>query len=284
MKIGFIGAGKVGVSLGKYFKDFGENISGYYSKSYSSALFASEFTNTSAFSQLCEVLKESDMILITVPDSQIKTVWENIKKCGCDLTGKIICHTSGSVSSGIFDGARDTGAYAFSVHPLQAISDKTNSVSLLKGAVFTIEGSKEKIQFVSSFIKKFGNTVSVIDEKDKTLYHAAAVFVSNLPAALCDMGEKMLIRCGFERENARKALAPLIEGAAKNIAEKGAVNALTGPVERGDCETVLNHLKVLDGKEKSIYLDLTDILISVAEEKNPERDYTELKNLIKSEG
>ena len=172
------------------------------------------------------------------------------------------------------------GVYALSVHPLQAISDREKSVYLLKDCVFTIEGNEEKAAEMKSLLESLGNTVRTISAKDKTLYHAAAVFVSNLPMVLTQIGTDILMRCGFDYNSALKALAPLIVGSANNAAAKGAVNALTGPVERGDAQTVKAHLDSISDSEKEVYLLLTNKLVEIASVKNPDRDYKELKKIL----
>lgn len=96
-------------------------------------------------------------------------------------------------------------------------------------------------------------------------------------AALAEIGTQLLIQCGFERSDAEKALGPLIEGNAEKIAKVGAVKALTGPIERNDIMTVHNHLEVLDGDIRNIYLALSKQLVSLAQQKRPDRSYDEMK-------
>ena len=67
---------------------------------------------------------------------------------------------------------------------------------------------------------------------------------------------------------------------ASNAAQKGAVQALTGPVERGDAKTVMSHLEAINENEKEVYLLLTEKLVEIASEKNPDRDYTKLKKIL----
>ena len=276
MKIGFIGAGKVGSSLGKYFSDSG-TVMGYSSRSADSARFAAELTSSRFYESTEMLVNYCDVIFITTPDDIIHQVWEGLKIF--PISGKTICHCSGSLSSAVFSGIEETGAFGLSVHPLQAISDK-NSVHLLRDCVFTVEGDERKAGEIKAFLEGFGNTVKTISAKDKTLYHAAAVFVSNLPIALTQIGTDILKRCGFDDESARKALAPLIVGSANNAAQKGAVKALTGPVERGDAETVSAHLSAINEKEREIYSLLTDKLVEIASEKNPTRDYTKIVKIL----
>ena len=78
MKFGFIGAGKVGFSLGKYLKENNIDLSGYYSKNQHSSREAAIFTNTKQYNNLENLIKNSDAIFITTPDNQIESVWNEI--------------------------------------------------------------------------------------------------------------------------------------------------------------------------------------------------------------
>ena len=75
MRIGFIGAGKVGYSLGRYLKEHHISISGYYSRALQSAMDAAEFVETNFYTTLDELVKDSEVLFITVPDGVIKEVW-----------------------------------------------------------------------------------------------------------------------------------------------------------------------------------------------------------------
>ncbi|CBK89195.1 Phosphoglycerate dehydrogenase and related dehydrogenases [Faecalitalea cylindroides T2-87] len=100
MRAGFIGAGKVGFSLGKYLKENGVEITGYFSKSPESAKSAADFTNTKLYKSIENILSDSDTLFITVPDGQISKVWDYMKNL--DIKNKNICHCSGSISSTVF--------------------------------------------------------------------------------------------------------------------------------------------------------------------------------------
>ena len=124
MQISFIGAGKVGVSLGKYFISKGRKVGGYYSLSPKSAAWAANFTNTKQYQSIEEIISSSDMIFFTVPDDKIGEVWEAAKPYA---HGKIIAHCSGIHSSNIFSDIDRTGSMAYSIHPLCAVSDRETS-------------------------------------------------------------------------------------------------------------------------------------------------------------
>ena len=136
MKVGFVGAGKVGCSLGKLFSDSQHNLAGFYSRSFESARDAADFTKSKHFQNLETLIEECDTVFITVPDDAISGVWDSIKHMS--IAGKMICHCSGSLSSNIFKDIEETGAYGFSIHPLLAVSDRYRSYQELPKALFTI--------------------------------------------------------------------------------------------------------------------------------------------------
>ena len=278
IKFGFIGAGKVGFSLGKYLKENNIDISGYYSKLQHSSKEAAIFTNTRQYNNLEDLIKNSDTIFITTPDNQIADVWNEIKML--PIKEKLICHCSGSISSEVFSNINNHGAYGYSIHPMFAISDKYNSYKNLSQAFITIEGHEKHIEYLKSLFLYLGNDVAIINKENKVLYHAASVTVSNLVLGLINNGVKYLEVCGFTKEVAIKALYPLTEYNLINIKEKGVVNSLTGPIERGDLSTVTNHLNVIPEEDKELYRLLSKNILKIAKVKNLNRDYKNLEEYL----
>lgn len=284
MRAGFIGAGKVGFTLGKYLAMHGIEVSGYYSRTPASAREAAEFTQSRYYTSIEEITKDSDTLFLTVPDGAISEIWDDMRNL--PIREKNICHCSGSIPSTVFFDAEKRGAYRYSVHPLYAISSKYTSYRDLGKACFTIEGSNAHLTELKELFAAMGNTVVSITPESKALYHAAAVMVSNQIVALADMGTALLTRCGFSEETAAQALSPLLLGNAQAVAEKGAVAALTGPIERGDVETVSKHLQEIRkfAAESKVgqdilaaYTTLSRQLIRIAGQKHPDKLYEPLE-------
>ena len=288
MNIGFIGAGKVGCTLGKYFeKDPETKIIGYYSRSSRSAEEAARFTDSKSYLDMKELIDACDMIFLTVPDGSIRDTWNKVK--GYDIKEKNFCHCSGSMScSDAFDGIEETGAFGYSAHPLFAVSDKYNAYRELTGVFFTLEecakgaaAPGQRLAALQGLFERLGNPTGIIEGKDKTTYHCAAATASNLVCGLIDQSLELMKRCGFEEDEAVKALGPILMGNMSHIAEKGPTASLTGPIERNDIETVRKHLCCLkDGDEKEIYRLLSSRLIKMAENRHPDRDHDEMRKLI----
>ena len=164
MQISFIGAGKVGVSLGKYFISKGRKVGGYYSLSPKSAAWAANFTNTKQYQSIEEIISSSDMIFFTVPDDKIGEVWEAAKPYA---HGKIIAHCSGIHSSNIFSDIDRTGSMAYSIHPLCAVSDRETSWQALGDVLFTIEGDERNISNIQNMFAQMGNRTCFISAENQ---------------------------------------------------------------------------------------------------------------------
>lgn len=278
MIIGFIGSGKVGFSLGKYFSTKGITLSGYYSKSFKDAKEASKFTNSKAYETINDLAKDSSMIFITTPDDSIHEVWQ--KLLICNLDNKIICHTSGSLTSSIFLNINNSNAFAYSIHPIFAFSDKYSSYKKLQSAYFSIEGPESHISQLKDFFNFLGNKCFVINKDNKVLYHLASVTVSNLVLSLINTGCSYLSQCGLNENDALEALLPLIQNNIDNIKSNGFIAALTGPIDRNDIGTVSLHMKAIPKADVDLYKNLSLKLLALSEKKHKDKDYTNLKKYL----
>lgn len=292
MKIGIIGAGKVGCSMGKYMKEQGLAVTGYFSKHRESSEQAGTFTGTEIFEQLENMIQACDILCIATPDDVIGTVWEELRQIAASdvsplpFQNKIICHFSGSLSSAVFSGIDDTGAVGCSVHPMYAFSDKFTSYEQLNTVIFTIEGQEKAVLVMERLLSQMGNRVLKITPDKKALYHCSASLVSNCMIGLFQTGLEMLGRCGISEEMGRELFTPLIQNNVEEMLKNGCEQALTGPIERGDCQTIRNHMKALCGEygknsmETGLYQLLGKQVLTVAENKNPQRDYSEIKSSL----
>lgn len=278
MKFGFIGAGKVGFSLGKYLADNDLEVTGYYSEFSEDAAEAAQFTHTNHYTDLEELVEDSDVIFLTVTDSQIGNVWNQLKSS--HINNKIVCHCSGALSSEIFSGIAEQKCFGYSIHPLFAVNGKYESYKELIHCYFTIEGSPEKLEVMRDVFVQMGNKVCIISKEDKIKYHAAAAMASNLVVGVINASENLLKECGFDENEAHQALASIIMGNVEHIIHDGTVGALTGPIERNDVTTVKKHLLTLEGNNKEIYKAVSREIVEIAKKKN-DNNYSEMEELLK---
>lgn len=279
MRIGFIGAGRVGYTLGKYLSLKGLDISGYFSRHSEHAADAAEFTDTRYFESIVDLINESDAVFITVSDNAIGQVFDDIK-CYPEINGKIVCHTSGALSSEIF---RDSPyqVYGYSVHPMYAVSDKYTSYKSFSNAFITIEGSPEHLEEMIEIFSSSGLKTGTISSDSKSKYHAASVVASNLICGIYGFGKRLLMDCGMNSQMAETALCGLFRDNAVGITEKGVVSQLTGPLERNDTDTVRKHLDVLESEDRNLYRMCSMEVLKIAKEKNKETDYKEMEDILK---
>ena len=279
MKIGIIGAGKVGITLGKYLTDAGISVTGYYSKTKESADIAATFTKTTSYQTLEDLAQRCDTLFITTPDGVIGQVWQQLQTL--NITGYIICHFSGSLSSNIFTGIDRTGAYGGSIHPMYAFCDKFSSYQQFHTAVLTMEGDPVFLEKMHALWSGLGHKVLSLKAEDKVRYHAAAALASNYMLGLMQTSLDLLSTCGFSEEDSMMLLSPLVEGNIAAMLDKGCVEALTGPIERNDIQTVQKHLKALKGTDtEKIYKSLGGKMVSLAKRRNPDRDYSTLQKVF----
>lgn len=265
IKAGFIGAGKTGLSLARYFVHKGIETAGFYSRN--------KKDNEFVFFNSCEELAAAcNVLFITVPDSAIASVWESVREC---YTGTV-CHCSGALCSDVFRGAKA----ACSVHPMLAFSNDNTDFSAMSRAFFTLEGDSAAVSTVKELLSLCNNSYCVIDKTNKAKYHAAACFASNFVVAACARAQTLLEECGFDTETARAALVPIMSENMRSICNSGALSALTGPVERNDAATVKKHLQCLDDKSADFYKAASSILLSLAKQRHADTDFSELEDII----
>ena len=281
MKIGFIGAGKVGFSLGKFFVQGGIPVTGYWSRHQGSAQEAALFTGTNPYDELKALVQDSDALFLTVPDGTISSVFERLRDL--EISGKQICHCSGAMTVGeAFPGIGQTGAYGYSIHPLFPISSKLEAYRELAGAFFCLEDSGPHVSQWRTLLQSLGLTVQVIPGEAKVRYHAACAISSNLMCALAQESLDLLETCGFSQQNALQAIAPLMRSNLEHLLRDGPTQALTGPVERVDADTVAKHLSCFPSREeRQLYRLASQKLAAMAARKHPERSYQSLETLLR---
>jgi predicted short-subunit dehydrogenase-like oxidoreductase (DUF2520 family) len=215
-----VGAGRVGRSLTRAATDAGLRVS---LSGRRDALAASE---------------EAGIAVLCVPDSSIADACETIASAVPPL--RYVGHTSGSTGLGALDAATRRGAHPFSIHPLQTVPDGDAS---LAGAPCAVSGSDPGARALASALAaRLGMRPFPLPEEHRAAYHAAASIASNYLVALEESAVELLEAIGTE--DARELLAPLVLRSAANWAERGG-DALTGPIARGDEETVARHLEAI---------------------------------------
>ncbi|WP_425364870.1 DUF2520 domain-containing protein [Ilyobacter polytropus] len=163
-----------------------------------------------------------------------------------------------------------------SIHPMMTFAGGDTEIEKMEKMPLTIEGDLEKFKY---FLEKLPNNKFAISPDKKVNYHLAGVFASNLLISVIHRAIENIEKSGLEA--GKEIIFPIIEKTIENIKEKGTSRSITGPLERGDIDTILKHLEVQHGVEKKLYkaasLELLEIL------KDNDRDYSEIKKLLEEE-
>lgn len=267
MKIGIIGAGKVGIALGYGLRSRGFRIVAVASRREASLDAARVYIGEDCLYTLknIEVAEHADIVAVTTQDREIKRVAEGIYRDGGALAGKVFFHTSGAHTFEELRPLDEKGASLGSLHPLQTFPDIDAGIAVLPGTYMFFEGEEDALPALRTLASAVGRQAVRIASKDKVLYHLSAVFVCNLLSALLYAGEGVMKRIGIDLE----PFYPIIRATLANIEAKGPLLSLTGPVVRGDGGTVDTHLAAMQGMELhgKVYKSLSLVALRMAVER-----------------
>lgn len=286
MRIGFIGAGKVGAAFGRYLWENGIAVSGYLGRHADRVAHACRSTQSKVFEDYSALAHGSTIILITTRDDQIEGVCQALCQAQCITTGHLVGHMSGAHSSLILQPAAQKGAAPFSLHPLQAFAHEDKALKDLPQTYFSLEGADPRIQHVETILKKLGNPYFTIKDQSKSLYHLSACMFSNYLVTLMAGAGDALAAAGIAPQEGFKAMLPLVEGTIANIVRLGPAKALTGPIARGDVTTVTQHLNALSAPElgalKSLYafMGLKTLDLAIQDVLNDEDRAQQLRDVL----
>jgi len=185
--------------------------------------------------------RAADVIVLAVPDDAIQTTAISIAP---NLTpGVCVLHCAGARGTEELDACKVRGASVGVMHPLVSFPNARSHPSL-EGTTFTVQGERSAIAAGRQIASACGARAVVARTGDPS-YHAAAALAANGAAALAFASVRVLTRLGFERRAAERAIGGLLRTVGDNVERLGVPEALTGPIARGEAETVAAHRRAL---------------------------------------
>lgn len=248
--IGFIGAGRSGTALATALARAGYPVSSIASRTLDHAqTLAKGLRGAAAYPSLQQVSDRCDIVFLTVPDDAIASVCRSI-----DWRPETqVVHCSGAHSLEPLEHAGEGGAAMGAFHPLQSLPAGEYNPDVFRDVSFAIEASTDALkENLSQMAHDLGGTSIEVKGSDKPLYHASAAMASNYLVALLGDASKLWESFGVSRNNGLQALLPLVKGTMDNLQGIGFPDALTGPIARGDAETVRIHLQALKASQPDI--------------------------------
>jgi predicted short-subunit dehydrogenase-like oxidoreductase (DUF2520 family) len=187
------------------------------------------------------------IVFLAVPDDALLSVAERLAEAGGRIPATVaFVHLSGAQQLNALDPLRAKHPVG-SFHPLQSFPEPRAPASL-HGVVVGVDASNAALlRGLAGLARALGARPKRVTDSQRALYHAAAVFASNYVDVLLCTAVELLQLAGWSEKEAIAGLLPLTEGTLATVRSRGPVRALTGPVRRGDVNTVERHLAALDG-------------------------------------
>jgi len=212
-------------------------------------------------------LAEVRVVLLAVRDDAIRPLAETLRGAKALGPEHVVLHLSGVQGQEALGPLVTSRAALGSLHPLQTIVEPERAPERLHGAWAAVEGMPAAVEMAERLAGDLGMRPFRITAKAKAVYHAGAVFASNYFVVVEAVAQRLLRHAGLTDEQAWEALRPLVEGTLENMKrqEGGPAAALTGPVKRGDVETLLRHLGSLTVDDAKLYQSLGRAALELAQ-------------------
>ena len=283
--IGFVGAGVLGSGLALALSAADWRVHAIASRTLSSAERAANLIDGCvAMGSAQQVADACDLVFITTPDSVIAEVARAVTW----RPDQGVAHCCGAASTELLDTAAHSGAAVGAMHPFQtfaAIDGPEQAAERLNGVTFAIAATGWLAEFVPNLAASVGGRGIEIPAGLRPLYHASAVLSCGYLSTLLDAAVGLWTTMGFSREDGVRAAVPLARATIEAIERQGPADAVTGPVVRGDADTLAAHLELLAQHAPHLlplYRQLTESSLSLAREKGiAEQQLDQLRRTIR---
>lgn len=205
-------------------------------------------------------------VVLSVPDLVLPEVAVALAAQGEAPGGCSAFHLSGALGTDPLAPLLAAGYGIGALHPLQTLADPVLGARQLQGVYFSISGEPSALAVARRIVHHMGGESLSVPVTRRPLYHAAAVFASNYLAGLIAAAGRLMAQAGVPEDEALRSILPLARGSLENLERMGPVQALTGPISRGDLETVRMHLRALEPRERALYAALGLEILNLARE------------------
>jgi predicted short-subunit dehydrogenase-like oxidoreductase (DUF2520 family) len=263
-----VGAGRAGRTLARVFAQSGAfAIGDVFDQAHAAAADAVAFIGSGrAVSQMSD-MRAAAVWMVTPPDDMIVGCGKALAASGLLKAGNVVFHCSGALLSRDLAAAVGDKAAVASVHPLKSFADPLAAAQTFDSTYCAAEGDAAALAVLKPAFQRGGGRVAEIDPAFKTIYHAASVIVCNYLTALMEVGLRSYEKSGFKRGDALELMEPLVRETLDNVFRLGTIDALTGPIARGDHAVVARQVDALnawDPRIAEIYKQLGAVAVELA--------------------
>ena len=257
-----VGAGAAGSVLTRALHDIGIRVSHVISRTPESAHRLAEAVGAdTASDRLVDVREMPKLLVLSVPDDQIPVMARRLANIDLEWEGCTAMHMSGALSSAVLKPLQDRGAETMSFHPMISLH-VDSPTDVLKGAWINIEGARDATVIGQSMADQVGARGHIVSARDKAVIHVVASLASNYVVTLLSLAVDLLGSTGIDQSEYDALLRPLLSGTISNVDFEDPGEALTGPISRGDQQTVRAHLDIL----RDLAPELIPVVSSLAAE------------------
>ena len=239
LRVGVVGAGRVGAVLSARLRAAGHEIVAAAGESDASRHRIATLLPGVHVDKPSAVARASDLLLLTVPDDMLPNVVSVLAASGALHEGQYVVHTSGRHGLAVLEPALAVGARTVALHPAMTFTGTALDLDRLDGCVFGLTARTDERVFAEGLVADLGGRPMWVPEEMRTLYHAGLAHGANHLVTLVTEAMELLAAAGSD--DPAGTLRPLLTAALDNALEQGDA-ALTGPIVRGDLNTVRAHL------------------------------------------
>ena len=239
-RIGVVGAGRVGAVLAAALREAGHEIAAVAGESHASRTRINTLLPGVRVDKPTAVSRACDLLLLTVPDDMLSNVVTMLAASGAIREGQYVVHTSGKHGLAVLQPAADAGAHVLAMHPAMTFTGTHVDLARLAGCVYGVTANPDTEDLAAKLVADLRGRLLRVAEDRRALYHAGLAHGANHLVTLVSQAMDLLRDSGADDPAA--TLRPLLTAALENALEYGSA-ALTGPIVRGDVETVRAHLR-----------------------------------------
>ncbi len=239
LRVGVIGAGRVGAVLASALRARGHEIVSVAGESDASMRRAADLLPGVPVAKPTAVARTCDLLLLTVPDDMLDNVVSQLAASGVLHAGQFVVHTSGSHGLHVLEPAARVGARVVALHPALTFTGTARDLERLPDCVFGVTAGPDEREWAQALVAELGGEVMWVPEDRRSLYHAGLAHGANHLVTLVSQAMELLGAAGAD--DPAGVLRPLLVAALDNALAEGDA-ALTGPIVRGDVKTVRAHL------------------------------------------
>ncbi len=242
LAVGVVGAGRAGTAMAVALARAGHRVVAASGVSQASLNRISRNLPQARLARPEQVVAAADLVLLTVPDDVLPGLVRGLAETGVPMTGRLIAHASGRHGLAVLDPAVRAGALPLALHPVMTFTGRADDADKIAGISFGVTAPEQLRPVAEALVVEMGGEPVFIAEDRRGLYHAGLASAANHLVTLVAASSDLLRAAGVP--DPARMLGPLLGAALENALALGDL-ALTGPVARGDAETVAAHVEVI---------------------------------------